>query len=228
LNGWIEDKKNAGLFARLYKKYFVDMRGYIERATSDYLTSSTGKLCPYDDLLKRTRRRSAGTGGCSRRRCIRSRASSRTRSRGRARRGCSNSCRGRRGRSACATRSTRRTTSAARPEYLKWLTDFWDERIEDEGERLKFILASYNTGAGHVEDAQRLASKYGGDPLRGTDVSYWLLQKSTQQYSADEVVKFGFCRGLEPVNYVEQILRRYDHYKEFVVARRTGRKSRRG
>jgi len=49
-------------------------------------------------------------------------------------------------------------------KYLKWLTDFWDERIEDEDERLKFILASYNTGPGHVEDAQRLASKYGGDP----------------------------------------------------------------
>jgi membrane-bound lytic murein transglycosylase F len=105
-------------------------------------------------------------------------------------------------------------------KYLKWLTDFWDERIEDEGERLKFILASYNCGPGHVEDAQRLASKYGGDPLTWADVSYWLLQKSTQKYSGDEVVKFGFCRGLEPVNYVEQILRRYAHYKDFVVARR--------
>src|SRR5215210_2212318 len=52
LNAWIEDKKNEGLLARLYKKYFVDMRGHIERATSDYLTSSTGKLCAYDGLLK--------------------------------------------------------------------------------------------------------------------------------------------------------------------------------
>jgi membrane-bound lytic murein transglycosylase MltF len=103
---------------------------------------------------------------------------------------------------------------------------FRDERITDEGERLKFILASYNTGAGHVEDAQRLASKYGGDPLAWSDVSYWLLQKSTQKYSADEVVKFGFCRGLEPVNYVEHILRRYEHYKEHVVARREQPKSR--
>src|SRR5215210_7725341 len=52
LNAWIEDKKNEGLLARFYKKYFVDMRGHIERATSDYLTSSTGKLCAYDGLLK--------------------------------------------------------------------------------------------------------------------------------------------------------------------------------
>jgi membrane-bound lytic murein transglycosylase F len=48
-------------------------------------------------------------------------------------------------------------------------------------------------------------------------VSYWLLQKSTQQYSSDEVVKFGFCRGLEPVNYVSNTLERFDHYKQFVV-----------
>ncbi len=69
---------------------------------------------------------------------------------------------------------------------------------------VEIILASYNAGAGHVEDAQRLTEKYGGNPQVWDDVSYWLLQKSTQQYSSDEVVKFGFCRGLEPVNYVSQ------------------------
>ena len=68
-----------------------------------------------------------------------------------------------------------------------------------------------------MEDAQRLTEKYGGNPQVWEDVSYWLLQKSTQQYSSDEVVKFGFCRGLEPVNYVANILERFDHYKQFVV-----------
>ena len=88
---------------------------------------------------------------------------------------------------------------------------------DSEGERLKFILASYNCGPGHVEDAQRLTEKYGGDPQRWDDVAYWLLQKSTQQYSSDAVVKFGFCRGIEPVNYVSNILERFNHYKQFVV-----------
>jgi membrane-bound lytic murein transglycosylase F len=81
------------------------------------------------------------------------------------------------------------------------------------------VLASYNTGAGHVQDAQRLAEKYGGNPQSWEDVSYWLLQKSTQEYSTDPVVKFGFCRGLEPVNYVSHILERYDRYKQFLLAR---------
>ena len=67
--------------------------------------------------------------------------------------------------------------------------------------------------------AQRLTEKYGGNPQSWEDVSYWLLQESTQQYSADPVVKFGFCRGLEPVNYVTHILERYDRYKQFVLRR---------
>jgi membrane-bound lytic murein transglycosylase F len=53
-----------------------------------------------------------------------------------------------------------------------------------------------------------VGEKYGGNPQKWDDVSYWLLQKSTQQYSSDAVVKFGFCRGLEPVNYVTNLLER--------------------
>lgn len=79
------------------------------------------------------------------------------------------------------------------------------------------MLASYNCGAGHIDDAQRLTQKYGGNAQSWGDVSYWLLQKSTQQYSTDPVVKFGFCRSIEPVNYVGFILSRFDHYKQFVV-----------
>ena len=62
------------------------------------------------------------------------------------------------------------------------------------------------------------AMDYGGNPEVWDDVAYWLLQKSTQQHSTDPVVKFGFCRGLEPVNYVSHILERFEHYKQFVVA----------
>ena len=224
LNGWIEDKKNEGLLARLYKKYFVDMRGHIERATSDYLTSSTGKLCPYDALLK-THAAEIGWDW----RLLASQAYQESRFKPDAK-----SWAGAQGLLQLMPATARQVgvQDSFDPEdnvggavrYLKWLDEFWDERVVDGGERLKFILASYNAGPGHVEDAQRLASKYGGDPLRWDDVSYWLLQKSTQQYSTDEVVKFGFCRGLEPVNYVDHILRRYARYKEFVVAQRPARK----
>lgn len=224
LNRWIEDKQNEGLFARLYKKYFVDMRGYIERATSDYLTSSTGKLCAYDELLKRHAPEIGWDW-----RLLASQVYQESRFKPDAK-----SWAGAQGLLQLMPGTARQVgvRDAFDPEdnvsgavrYLKWLNEFWDERVEDEGERLKFILASYNAGPGHVEDAQRLTSKYGGNPLVWEDVSYWLLQKSTQQYSADEVVKFGFCRGLEPVNYVDHILRRYARYKEFVVAQRRAHK----
>jgi membrane-bound lytic murein transglycosylase F len=224
LNRWIEDEQNESLRARLYQKYFVDMKGHIERATSDFLTSSTGKLCPYDDLLKRHAPAINWDW-----RLLASQMYQESRFKPDAK-----SWAGAQGLLQLMPGTARQVgvRDAFDPEdnvggavrYLKWLDEFWDERVEDEGERLKFILASYNAGPGHVEDAQRLASKYGGDPLLWEHVSYWLLQKSTQKYSADEVVKFGFCRGLEPVNYVDHILRRYARYKAFVVAQRPARK----
>jgi len=217
LNKWIEEKKNGPLFDTLYQKYFIDRRRYLERVTSEYLTSTTGKLCEYDDLLKQY---AADLNWDWR--LLASQAFQESRFRPAARSW------------AGATGLLQLMPATAREfgvhdpldpvdnvrgavKFLQWLQEFWFKRVPDEKERLRFILASYNTGAGHVEDAQRLTVKYGGNPQVWDDVSYWLLQKSTQQYSNDPVVKFGFCRGIEPVNYVTLILERFDHYKQFVV-----------
>jgi membrane-bound lytic murein transglycosylase F len=106
---------------------------------------------------------------------------------------------------------------AGAARFLDWLqTSFWPERVPDETERLKFVLASYNAGPGHVDDARRLTEKYGGDPNVWDDVAYWLLRKSEREVYTDPVVRHGFCRGLEPVTYVARILDRYDHYLQFV------------
>jgi membrane-bound lytic murein transglycosylase F len=220
LNGWIGDKKNGTLFDRTYKKYFVDQRAYVERATSDYLTSATGRLCEFDDLLKA---HAPEIGWDWRLLAAQAYQESRFKPDAKSWAGAAGLLQ--------LMPGTAKQVGVQNPfdpednvrgavKYLKWLEGFWDEKIEDESERLKFILASYNTGPGHVEDAQRLTEKYGGRPNVWDDVSYWLLQKSTQKYSTDEVVRFGFCRGLEPVNYVSHILERYDRYKEHVVARR--------
>lgn len=45
----------------------------------------------------------------------------------------------------------------------KWLDDRFKEQIPDERERIKFILASYNIGPGHIFDAISLAEKFGKD-----------------------------------------------------------------
>jgi membrane-bound lytic murein transglycosylase F len=217
LNSWIEEKKNGVWFDRLYKKYFIDRRGHLERVASEYLTSTTGKLSEYDDLLKQ---HAVDLNWDWRLLASQAFQESRFKSDARSWAGAGGLLQ-----LMPATARQYGVRNAFDPadnvqgavKFLKWLQGFWAERIPDEGERLKFILASYNTGAGHVEDAQRLTAKYGGNPQVWNDVSYWLLQKSTQQYSTDPVVKFGFCRGMEPVNYVVHILERFDHYKQFVV-----------
>jgi membrane-bound lytic murein transglycosylase F len=217
LNRWIEEKKNGSFFDSLYQKYFIDRRRYLERVQSEYLTSTTGKLSEYDPLIKQY----AGELGWDWR-LLASQAFQESRFHPAAR-----SWAGATGLLQLMPATARQfgVTNPLDPadnvqgavKFLKWLQEFWAKRIPDENERLKFILASYNCGAGHVEDAQRLTEKYGGNPQVWADVSYWLLQKSNQQYSSDAVVKFGFCRGIEPVNYVSNILERFNHYKQFVV-----------
>ena len=52
---------------------------------------------------------------------------------------------------------------AAGVEYIKRL-DMIFRRIDNADERVKFILAGYNSGPGHVLDAMALAEKYGDNP----------------------------------------------------------------
>ena len=102
-------------------------------------------------------------------------------------------------------------------KYIKWLDNYWKPRVPDKQERIKFIMASYNVGQEHVADAQRLAVKYNKNPQVWEDnVAYFLLQKSKPRYCADPVVKYGYCRGREPYNYVINILDRYQHYKKLI------------
>ncbi|MGC9341414.1 MAG: transporter substrate-binding domain-containing protein [Bacteroidales bacterium] len=98
--------------------------------------------------------------------------------------------------------------------FIHWLDQQLDNHIEDENERIKFILASYNVGLGHVYDAMRLAEKYGKDPTVWEDnVEYYLLQKSDPKYFSDPVVRNGYARGTETYRYVRDIMYRYNHYQ---------------
>ncbi len=99
-------------------------------------------------------------------------------------------------------------------KLLKWLDERMAIRIEDPTERIKFVLASYNVGIGHVLDAMQLATKNGKNPKIWDDnVDFYLLNKSKPEYFNDPVVKFGYCRGQEPYQYVKEIIERYEHYK---------------
>ncbi len=102
-------------------------------------------------------------------------------------------------------------------QFIRWLDKRFITSIPDKEERIKFILASYNVGPGHVFDAIRLADKNGKDPKKWHDsVDEYLLKKSNPQYYLDPVVKYGYCRGTETIKYVNQVLDRYDHYKNII------------
>lgn len=100
--------------------------------------------------------------------------------------------------------------------YLMHLQDIWSD-IPDSIEQIKFILASYNAGPGHIQDARRLAEKHGKNPSIWTDnVDEYLLKKSKPEFYMDPVVKYGYCRGSEPYAYVQEILERFETYRQLV------------
>lgn len=80
-------------------------------------------------------------------------------------------------------------------------------------ERIKFVLASYNGGYHHVRDAMALTTKHGGNKYSWNDVSKYILLLSSPQYYRDPVVRFGYMRGSETVDYVSKIHQRWHSYR---------------
>ncbi|NTU91021.1 MAG: transporter substrate-binding domain-containing protein [Chlorobiaceae bacterium] len=100
--------------------------------------------------------------------------------------------------------------------YLGTLEKEWRE-IGDPATRIKFILASYNAGPGHVRDAQKLALKYGANPALWEDnVERYLTLKSEPRYYNDAVAELGYCNGAIPVRYTRNILSRYQLYMQVI------------
>lgn len=98
-------------------------------------------------------------------------------------------------------------------KYLKVLRGRWSH-IQDEVQREKFVLASYNAGIEHIKDAQRLASKHGLDPLLWDDhVAIMVKNLGKREYYTDPVVKYGAVRN-KTFQYVQEIMLRYQNYKD--------------
>jgi membrane-bound lytic murein transglycosylase F len=99
-------------------------------------------------------------------------------------------------------------------QLLHYLEKCLDDKVADSVERVKFVLAAYNSGLGHVYDAQRLASKYGKYPdVWDNNVDNFILNKSKKQYYNDTCCKAGYLRGTETYRFVEEVLDRYHQYQ---------------
>jgi membrane-bound lytic murein transglycosylase F len=83
-----------------------------------------------------------------------------------------------------------------------------------EKDRIRFALAAYNCGPGHIVDARRIAKDLKLNPDKwfgNVEKALLLLEKSAYAGKAQH----GFCRCSESVNYVSAIQTRYDAYSEF-------------
>ncbi|MCC8119583.1 MAG: transporter substrate-binding domain-containing protein [Bacteroidales bacterium] len=93
------------------------------------------------------------------------------------------------------------------------------QKVKDPIERQKFTMAAYNAGPGHVLDAIALAKKYGYDPEKWDgNVEKAMLMKMNKKYYRDPVVKYGYSRGRETVDYVNRIWNYYDEAKSKIPA----------
>lgn len=85
--------------------------------------------------------------------------------------------------------------------------------IGDRQERINFILAGYNGGPHHVRDAMALARRDGRNANRWREVAPYILKLSDPKYYRDPIVKNGYMRGSETVDYVDKIRSRWASYR---------------
>lgn len=212
LNAWILEMRKDADYYTIYNKYFKSRKSALLRTRSEYFSTGGGKLSPYDSLIQLN----ADTLGWDWRllaaQIYKESKFDPTNE------------------SWAGAIGLLQLLPATAEEYgvqdltdpadnlfagtmhLKWLQDYFADYIEDPKQKTKFVLAAYNVGHGHVMDAVRLTNKYGGDPQDWSEVSDFLLKKSSSRYYNDEVVQFGYCRGIEPVTYVSTIHAIYESY----------------
>jgi len=213
LNAWILEMRRTSEYYTIYNKYFKSRKASLKRTQSEYYSLGGGKLSPYDSLIKRSAAELEWDW-----RLLAAQIYKESRFDPNA-----ESWAGAVGllQLLPTTAEEYNVTMLEDPvqnlyagtQHIKWLQSYFSDVIIDPLERVKFILAAYNVGHGHVMDAIRLTEKYDGNPQLWEDVKEYLLKKSNSNYFNDPVVQFGYCRGIEPVTYVSTILSIFKNYK---------------
>jgi len=216
LNEWIKQMRKQTDYYVIYNKYFKNQRSFRARVESDFYSKNSGMISQYDDIVKNYTSKIGWDW-----RFVSSVIYQESQFNPN-----SQSWAGARGLMQIMPPTARELgiKDVTDPEdnirggtrYLKQMWNRWEE-IPDSVERMKFTLASYNCGYGHVKDAQRLAEEHGEEPMEWENsVKKYLLKLSYPEYYNDEVVRYGYVRGIEPVTYVRQIMKRYDHYRDLI------------
>ena len=211
LDNWIVSFKKTNKYSYLYHKYFKSPR-IANRLESDFHSISGGRISEYDDVIKKLAAHHNWDW-----RLISSIIYNESRFDSDA-----GSWAGAYGLMQLMPSTAERLgVDAKNPSdnikggilLMSWLNNRFIESIPDSSQRIKFVLASYNIGLGHVMDAQRLAEKYEKDKYVWDDnVDFFLLNKSVEKYYKDPVSRYGYCRGEEAYNYVLRVIDNYEPY----------------
>ncbi|MEM7296699.1 MAG: transporter substrate-binding domain-containing protein [Bacteroidota bacterium] len=218
LNSWIVRMRKTTDYYVIYDKYFRSSKSALRRSRSKYSTinGETGDISPYDSLIKKSADELGWDWYLLAAQIFRE---SKFDPKAQSWAGAIGLMQvmPKTGKDYGVTNlyNAQQNVSAG-TNHLLWLQAQWKKEVVDPEERVKFVLASYNVGLGHLQDAVRLTKKFGGDMTKWDDVSGFLLKKSYRKYFNDPVVQFGYCRGSEPVEYVKRVLDIYQNYKDIL------------
>ncbi len=213
---WLAREKKSDEFYYIYNKYFENRRSFNRRIRSEFYSLAEGRISPYDSLIKS---HAADLGWDWRLLASQVYQESRfdpnatawTSARGLMQ-------------LMPSTAAELGVSDPSQPDesleggvrYLKQLGRAF-QTIPDSLQRTKFTLAAYNCGLGHVQDAQRLAEARGLDPNSwDQNVDQMILALSYPKNYNNDVVEYGYLRGVEPYRYVKQIFERYAHYESLI------------
>ena len=106
--------------------------------------------------------------------------------------------------------SNRRDAQQSIEGGAKYLRSLYDRLPEDlvEPDRSWMMLAAYNIGLGHLYDARALTEKNGDNRSQWVDVRKQLPLLNKKKFF--QQTRYGFARGREAVEYVENIRSYYD------------------
>jgi len=216
INKWVQNMQGSALHAVIYNKYFKGKKAK-QRNESPYMSIQSGKISDYDKYIKKYSKKVDWDW-----RLMASLVYQESRFNPEAK-----SWAGAYGlmqlmpntakRFGASNTSSPEVNIKAGSKFIKWLDKNLKDSIPDKNERVKFILASYNAGMGHVLDARRLARANGKDPNVWIDnVDFFILNKSNPEYYDKDLVRYGYLRGTETFNYVNHIMERYEMYKKLI------------
>ena len=99
-------------------------------------------------------------------------------------------------------------------KYLKSLYERCDNGKDPD--RMLITLASYNVGHGHILDAQEIAKEKNLDPNSWDSLQEILPLLRYRRYYRK--TKNGYCRGTEPIRYVNNIMTYYEILKREAIS----------